>query len=122
MSKNRFLHCELLKVNATNELLVQGKPYILHLYKDEVTGINYVKLYRYQLGSVNDDIVIQHIDATHPVRSYQYDELSRIDFDKDPDGFVTITETPVTNDTVLDESEDLAIGTVTFLDLPISER
>ena len=122
MSKNRFLHCELLKVNATNELLVQGKPYILHLYKDEVTGINYVKLYRYQLGSVDDDIVIQHIDVVHPVRSYQYDELSRIDFDKDPDGFVTITETPVTNDTVLDESEDLAIGTVTFLDLPILER
>ena len=122
MFKNRFLHCELLKVNATNELLVQGKPYILHLYKDEVTGINYVKLYRYQLGSVDDDIVIQHIDTVHPVRSYQYDELSRIDFDKDPDGFVTITEAPVTNDTVLDESEDLAIGTVTFLDLPISER
>ena len=122
MSKNRFLHCELLKVNATNELLVQGKPYILHLYKDEMTGINYVKLYRYQLGSVDDDIVIQHIDVVHPVRSYQYDELSRIDFDKDPDGFVTITETPVTNDTVLDESEDLAIGTVTFLDLPILEK
>ena len=122
MSKNRFLRCELLKVNATNELLVQGKPYILHLYKDGVTGINYVKLYRYQLGSVDDDIVIQHIDVVHPVRSYQYDELSRIDFDKDPDGFVTITETPVTNDTVLDESEDLAIGTVTFLDLPILEK
>ena len=122
MSKNRFLHCELLKVNATNELLVQGKPYILHLYKDEVTGINYVKLYRYQLGSVSDDIVIQHIDTVHPVRSYQYDELSRIDFDKDPDGFVRITETPITNDTVLAESEDLAICTTTFLDLPILEK
>ena len=122
MSKNRFLHCELLKVNATNELLVQGKPYILHLYKDEVTGINYVKLYRYQLGSVSDDIVIQHIDTVHSVRSYQYDELSRIDFDKDPDGFVRITETPITNDTVLDESEDLAICTTTFLDLPILEK
>ena len=83
---------------------------------------DYCAFYSVPRSRVDDDIVIQHIDATHPVRSYQYDELSRIDFDKDPDGFVTITEAPVTNDTVLDESEDLAIGTVTFLDLPILEK
>lgn len=122
MSKNRFLRCEILKVNATNELLIQGKPYIIHLYKDELTGINYVKLYRYKLGRQTNDIVVRYIDTTHPVRSYQYDELSIIDWDKDQNGFTTTTETAVTNDTVLDESETLFLCTPTFIDIHTIEK
>ena len=122
MSKNRFLRCEILKVNATNELLIQGKPYIIHLYKDELTGINYVKLYRYKLGRQTNDIVVRYIDTTHPVRSYQYDELSIIDWDKDQNGFTTTTETPVTNDTVLDESETLFLCIPTFIDISTIEK
>ena len=122
MSKNRFLQCEILKVNATNELLIQGKPYIIHLYKDELTGINYVKLYRYKLGRQANDIVVRYIDTTHPVRSYQYDELSIVDCDKDQNGFTTIIETAVTNDTVLDESETLFLCTPTFIDIHTIEK
>lgn len=117
MNKNRFLHTTILKVNATGELLIQGKPYLIHLYTDEMTGINYVKLYRYQLGSTEDDIVIKKIDTTHPVRSYRYNELSILESDKDEDGYVTNVEIPLTNDTILDESDEVLVCSFCYVDL-----
>lgn len=122
MNKNRFLHTTILKVNATGELLIQGKPYLIHLYTDEMTGINYVKLYRYQLGSTGDDIVIKKIDTTHPVRSYRYNELSILESDKDEDGYVTNVEIPLTNDTILDESDEVLVCSFCYVDLSLEAK
>lgn len=122
MNKNRFLHTTILKVNATGELLIQGKPYLIHLYTDEMTGINYAKLYRYQLGSTGDDIVIKKIDTIHPVRSYRYNELSILESDKDEDGYVTNVEIPLTNDTILDESDEVLVCSFCYVDLSLEAK
>ena len=118
---NRFLDCEVLKVRATGELLLQGKPYILALYTDTITGINYVKLYRYQLLCDTDKVCISHIDTLHPVRSYQYDELLNVDTIKDDHGYIREKCIPMTNDTVLCESDTVKLFTFTFLDIDYND-
>lgn len=119
---HRFLHTTILKVNATGELLIQGKPYLIHLYTDEMTEINYVKLYRFCLGSTGDEIVIKNIDTSHPVRSYRYDELSILESDRDEDGYVTNVEIPLTNDTLLDESDEVLICSFCYVDLSLESK
>ena len=97
MGQDKFVAHVFLKVKATNELLIPGMPYVLSLYHDCMTGLNYVKLYRYQ--NTHDGVkCVAYIDATRPLRSYQYDELVLVMLTKDSMGYETFEEVEMTND------------------------
>lgn len=121
MSDNRFLYRTVLKVKATRELLFQGNPYILVLYTDTITGNNYVKAYRYKLVSDKHGWRVSHIDTSHPVRSYRYDELCIVDMKRDDKGYTIENDIPMSNSTILSEGSVLSFCTFTSTDINYDE-
>ena len=95
---NQFVAHVFLRVRATNELLIPGLPYILSMYQDSMTGINYVKLYRYQ-NSHDGVHPVVYVDATCPVRSYEFSELNLVTLTQNDMGYETFEEVEMTNDT-----------------------
>lgn len=96
----RYVCYDILKVNLTKELLIQGYPYVLITFTDSMTGINYVKCYRYK---VFDEVAA--IDWSHPIRTYRYDELSRYGVIEDVQGYFTTKEEAITNDSLINTSD-----------------
>lgn len=88
---NQFVAHVFLRVRATNELLIPGLPYILSMYQDSMTGINYVKLYRYQ-NSHDGVHPVVYVDATCPVRSYEFSELNLVTLTQDDMGYEIFKE------------------------------
>ncbi len=108
MEQNQFVTQVFLRVKATNELLIPGLPYILSLYQDSMTGINYVKLYRYKSG--DDGIhVVTYIDTTYPIRSYQFDELKLVTMTQDDTGYVSFKEEDLMNDSHILSSDKISV-------------
>ena len=108
MEQKQFVTQVFLRVKATNELLIPGLPYILSLYQDSMTGINYVKLYRYRSGC--DGIhEVAYIDTTYPIRSYQFDELKLVTVTQDDTGYVSFKEEDLTNDSHILSSDKISV-------------
>lgn len=108
MEQNQFVAQVFLRVKATNELLIPGLPYILSLYQDSMTGINYVKMYRYRSGDDGIHEVV-YIDTTYPVRSYQFDELKLVTMTQDDMGYVSFKEDDLTNDSHIPSADRISV-------------